>query len=559
MPEDHLSELPEVVVRSRRRIPSVVWLVPLVALLAGAWLVYQDWSRRGPVITVHFASAEGIEPGKTEVRYKAVTVGKVIEVLLDSELTPLVRLELTRAMGQRLDCSARFWVVRPRVRGAEISGLGTLFTGTNIGMEPRHAAAGGRPEASARCYQALDEPPSIKPSVPGHVYVLTAETMGSLSMGSPVYYKQLRVGEIVGFRLARGSGEIELDAFIQAPYHLQLRRSSRFWNASGAEVQVSAAGARLRVESLASLLVGGVAFETPPSLTSRDPSPPGTRFVLHRDHGSSRQTRTPDRLFYVMYFSGSVRGLTVGAPVELQGMPVGQVERIELRVNAATLKLRVPVLVSIEPGPFSGGRGVQAARRTIARLVARGLRAQLHNGNLLTGQMLVALAMEPGAGAARIRGGAPYPVFPTSPTQVEQLSRMGLAIAADLRRTLAGVRALVESKQLSGAVVNLNGVLTEARGAVVDARSLIKSVEQRTLPGVSADVRRTADGLGASLKQAQATLGHLDRVLAQGSPTQHGLQQLLKEITAAARSVRALAETLDRQPESLLRGKRGKQ
>ena len=558
MPDENLTDVPEVVVRPRRRVPSPVWLIPLVALLVGAWLVYQSWSRRGPVITVHFASAEGIEAGKTEVRYKAVTVGKVKEVLLDRDLNPLVRLELTRAMGDRLDCSARFWVVRPRVRGAEISGLGTLFSGTYIGMTPRYAAASGSPASSARCHQALGEPPPIKPDIPGHVYVLTAESMGSLSIGSPVYFKQIQVGEVINFRLSRDRDEIELDAFIQAPYHLHLRRHTRFWNASGAEVQVSAAGARLRVESLASLLVGGVAFETPRSLVARDPSPPGTRFVLHRDHSSSKQDRTPDRMYYVMYFSGSVRGLAVGAPVELQGIPVGRVERIELQVNARTLRVQIPVIVSLEPGPFAGGRGVKVAQRTIARLVARGLRGRLHNGNLLTGQLLVTLDMDTGLAPSRIRPGKPYPVFPTSPTQVEQLSRMGLAIAADLRRTLAGFRTLVESKQVTGAVVNLNSVLTEARAAVVDARALIKTVQQRTLPGVSADVKRTADGLGQGFKRVQTTLGHLDRLLSTGSPTQHKLKEMLTELTAAARSLRALAETLDRQPESLIRGKRGK-
>ena len=559
MTEDSTTEIPQVVVR-RRRLPSPVWLVPLVAVLVGAWLVYQRWSQRGPQITIHFASAEGIEAGKTEVRYKAVTVGKVREVSLDAELNPVVRLELTRDIGRRLQCSARFWVVRPRVRGAEISGLGTLFSGTYIGMTPQHAAAAAKGSAaSSRCHQALDEPPPIKPLVPGHTYVLAAETMGSLSIGSSVYYKQLPVGEIVDFRLSRDSGEIELDAFIRAPFHRLVRPSSRFWNVSGAELEVTSGGAKLRVESLASLLAGGVAFETPPSVSTRAPSQPGTRFVLHRDHGSSLRTRTPGRLLYVMYFSGTVRGLSAGAPVELQGIPVGRVERIQLRVNARTLRVHIPVIVSLEPGPFAAGRGTKTARRTIARLVARGLRARLHNGNLLTGQLLVALDMDRGGAPARIRPGKPYPVFPTSPTQVEQLSRMGLAIASDLRRTMAGVRGLVESKQVSGAVVNLNGVLTDARAAVADARALIKTVGQQTLPGVSADVKRTADGLGTSFKRVQATLGHLDRLLSSGSPTQHRLREVLVELTAAARSLRALAETLDRQPESMIRGKRGKQ
>ncbi|MEZ5476124.1 MAG: MlaD family protein [Thiolinea sp.] len=323
------ADLPAVRVR-RQRWPSPVWLIPLAAALVGVWLLFQYWFQQGTTITVRFPSAEGIEPGSTQVRFKAVTVGKVKNVTLDENLNPLVTLALNKDISNELACSAQFWVVRPRVRGAEISGISTLFSGTYVGMVPAREEQAGTESKSLLCYEVLDEAPVSKPTRPGREVVLMTDSMGSLDVGTPVFYKQLQVGEIYNYRLSSASGKIELGVFIDDPYYRFVNANTRFWNVSGMDFKMDSTGAEFRMESLSSLLVGGIAFDTPREQAGGNGLPvvePGAVFELFADYRASREKRYEDRLYYTLYFNGSLRGLAENAPVEFQGIRVGQVEK----------------------------------------------------------------------------------------------------------------------------------------------------------------------------------------------------------------------------------------
>jgi len=550
--------LPEPRVRPRRRGPSIVWLIPLVAAVVGAWLLYESWSSKGPTISVAFASANGIAAGKTEVRYKAVTVGQVVDVYLDDKLNPVVKIELSRSIGDSLTCSARFWVVRPRVRGAEISGLGTLFSGTYIGMVPSLKRTANDASSDRSCHQALDAPPPVKPEGPGRSYVLHTDTMGSLGIGAPVYYKQLQVGEITNFRLSKKTRKIELDVFVQAPYHTFVRRATRFWNASGLDFKMNATGVELRMQSLASLLVGGVAFDTPLMTDKSGESEADAAFVLYPDYASTKVRKYSGRLYYTMYFTGSLRGLGADAPVEFQGIPVGKVERIDMRLDPKTLRVRIPVVVAIEPRRFSDQLKMEDAPHLMHDLVKRGMRAELQSVNLLTGQMIIALSMERHPAPAEIQDGKPFPIFPTRPTPVEQLSRMAVEVATDLQRSLAGIRKFIEGDDIRSTFNGLNKVLDQAQRTVKEARTLLSTVGTKTLPGLSGEVSGVASNVKATLDKVSGSLVELDRMMARNSPARHKLDKLVEELTGAARGFRLLTEELKRQPESLIRGRREK-
>lgn len=624
---DHLSSqenLAAVQVR-RQRWPSPVWLLPLAAALIGLWLLVQNWMQQGAIITVHFPSAEGIDPGNTQVRYKAVNIGKVKSVKFDANMDPLVTLALNREISDVLDCSAQFWVVRPRIRGAEISGITTLFSGTYIGMLPQRAEGELKENETSICYQALEEPPATKPNRPGRELKLVTDSMGSLDIGTPIFYKQLQVGEIINYRLSADNGQVELSIFVDEPYYRLVNKNTRFWDVSGIDVRVDSVGAEVRMESLTSLLIGGIAFETPPEQNQSLPvSPANTVFNLYPDLASSREKHYQDRLYYTLYFNGSLRGLAEKAPVEFQGIRVGQVEKIKLHLDPKSLDVRIPVLISIEPQRFSEELKLAEAPKFMESLVERGMRAKLENGNLLTGQMFVGLSLDEKAKPDQIAKGQFYDVFPTSPTPVEELSKMASGIADDLKSTLGGVRHFMESGQLDKTVENANKVLvatettmTEAKQAVTDARLILQQLQTKTLPGVSSNletvtasltraldqvsanvdkVSTTLDGslkavtgdldkvsgtlnqsltsLTGTAKQAgsdfnrssvefdktvqrlQGSLTHLDRLLAQNSPTQYQLTEMMDEVTAMSRAVRALTETLQRQPEALIRGKK---
>ncbi len=619
-------QMPTVQVR-RQRWPSPVWLIPLAAALVGCWLLFQYWAQKGDVITVRFPSAEGIEAGNTLVRYKAVTVGKVKSVTLDDKLEPLITLDLSKDISDELACSAQFWVVRPRVRGAEISGLGTLFSGTYIGMAPSRQEDNEITRQSLLCYEVLEEPPVAKPTRPGRELTLISDSIGSLDIGTPIFYKKLQVGEIYDYSLLTDSGNIELKVFIDDPYYRFINGNTRFWNVSGVDLKVSSTGAEVHMESLTSLLIGGVAFDTPEGQPGEAPvSRAGSVFELYPDLASSQEKRYNGRLYYTLYFNGSIRGLAEGASVEYQGIRVGQVEKIKMHLATDTRELRIPVLISIEPQRFSEEILLEEAPALLEDMVGRGMRAKLQNGNLLTGQMYVALGFDENPKPATITKGQFSDTFPTSPTPVEELSKLAIGAADDLKATLESIRRFMESDQLDKTVDNVNLVLTEtgttvadARKAILDVRELLQAVEKQTLPALNGslssvsknvdavsgtlnrsltsvtknvdsvsgtlnrsltsastdlnkvtgnvntvtgtvgkagnDFGRTSVELTKTLQRLQGTLTHMDRIMAQNSPTQHQLLEMLEEVTTMSRSVRTLTDTLQKQPEALIRGK----
>lgn len=544
-------DLPDVDVREQRW-PSPVWLIPLTAALIGCWLLFQTWYHKGPDIIVQFSSAEGIESGKTEVRYKAVTVGKLKKLKLSDDLKYIeANIELNKEIGRHLGSDARFWVVSPRVNRSGVSGLTTLFSGTYIGMDP------GTNTDDLSFYQGEDRPPVIAPSENGKRFFLLADSLGSMDIGAPIFYKQLQVGEMIDYKLLPEQDQVRMEVFIRDPYYDFVRTNTRFWNASGAEFKMSAAGAEFRMESLTSLLIGGIAFETPKSFAAGEISNDGDEFVLYSNFAASQEKQFSQKLYYVMYFNGTVRGLAVGAPVEFQGIPVGQVENIDMRMDRESLAVRIPVLVSIQPQQFDEKISKDDAEATMRKLVEKGLRAKLDTASLLTGQKLITLSMEKDAEPAQIAATQFYSEFPTVGSALDDLPLMAIDIMASLQETLDSVKKLVGSGKLDKTVDNLNGVLAEAEQAVKAAKQAIMTVDKDTLPSVNKSINQITLDLGKTLQKIQGSMVQIDHLTAQNSPTQYQLQEMLEELTAASRSVRSLTETLQRQPTSLIRGKKG--
>ncbi len=520
--------LPEVTVREQRGL-SVAWLIPLAAVMIGIWLLFQNWYQQGPTITVQFSSAEGIEPGKTEVRYKEVTVGKVKKLKLDDELKFIEAvIELNKEIGRHLGNDARFWVVRPRVNRSGVSGLSTLFSGSYIGMDP----------GTKR-------------------FFLVSDSLGSVDMGAPVFYKQLPVGEVINYELLDDNDQVRLEVFIRAPHFQHVHSNTRFWNASGVEFNMNSAGAEFRMESLVSVLIGGIAFETPKALAAGEVSKENDVFTLHRNFAGAQEKSYKEKLYYVMYFNGSVRGMEVGSAVEFKGIPIGKVEKIDITLDKDTLGVRVPVLVSIQPQYFNETLTAAEGEVALNKLVAKGMRAKLETVSFLTGQKVITLSMEKDPPAATIKVTQFYSEFPTTGSAFEDLPLMATEVMVGLDETLAGINKLVNSGKLDKTVDNLNDVLAEATQAVKAAKDMLKTVDAKTLPSVKDDVHKITADLSQTLQKLQGSMGSIDRLTAPNSPTQFQLQEMLEEVTAASRSVRSLTETLQRQPTSLLRGKQG--
>jgi len=545
-PEPSNTTVAEPVIRQRGGFP-LVWLIPLVAVAVAGWLLYQSIAETGPLATVSFKNASGVEAGKTRVRIKDVVVGMVETVSLSPDLSRvLVGIRMNPSSGRLLTSKANWWMVKPRITAREISGLSTLLSGTHIEMDPGNPKT-GKPQKK---FTGREDPPLIGSDEPGSEFHLHAETLGSVGVGSPIYFRRIAVGYVTKTKLQDDGDAVDIDIFIQAPYDKQVRTNSHFWNASGVDIQVGADGFRLRSQSLTSILSGGIAFDVPDNRTRDKRAPAGKTFTLFDDEQDGDQNLYAWNLRYLAYFGGSVRGLSPDAPVEFRGVKVGSVEHIYLEEDPNGGNLRIAVQLNIQPERVTtkedNNRG---AATEIAELVRHGLRAQLRTGSLLTGQRFIELDMHPDAEPATIITGGKYPILPTVPETLEAITaritslldtvdKLPLAeIAEELKGSLAGVNMLVNSPELKQAVAHLNNSMGELQ-------TLGEQLNQRVLP----DARGT-------LKQASATLKTAQSLIGPGSPLHHELLKALKDLSAAARSIRVMAQYLERHPDSLLRGK----
>ena len=545
-PRPDVDAVPDAAVATSRRI-SIVWLVPLVAAVIGIWLAYTTLQERGPTITITFDDAEGLEPGKTKVKYKDVEVGTVESVKISEDLKQIVvTAEMVKEAEPYMTEGTRFWVVSPRLGAGGVSGLGTLLSGVYIGVDPKP----GEPRTD---FAGLAEPPLITSDTPGHHYMLRATTRGSISRGSSVYFRGIEVGQVVDYALADDNQSIDIQVFIRAPHDQLVQDDSRFWNASGFRMSMGADGVHVATESVQALLTGGIAFDAPMSDGTGQPAAENTVFALHDSFESVTEAGFTTKVPYLVQFDESVRGLSPGAPVEFRGMRVGTVRDVGLQIDATTDSIRIPVTIEIEPQriKFTGVVDDNPYDDTpyvlMEKLIERGLRAQLQSGNLLTGQLLVDLGFHPTAAAAKLAHDGEYPEIPSVPSEIDalttsvsgvltELAALPLAeLVQDLRKTVQGVDRLVSSPHMEETLAAVNVSATELQ-------ALVRTMDQE---------------LGPLMTQARGTLASAEAIVGPESAVRYDLAAVLKELAGAARSIRVFADYLERHPDALIRGKAG--
>jgi len=538
-PEPDARDVPTANVCRTRSI-SLVWVIPIVAALIGAWLAYKAYTEQGPLVEIAFKTGNGVKAGQTKVKYKDVEIGEVVAVELSPNLKDvLVSARLDKDTRPYLTTDTRFWVERPRISLQGISGLGTLTAGVHISVDPSEK---GAPSLS---FEGLDQPPIVTQREAGKLFVLHADTLESLSVGSPVTRRQIQVGQVAGYELAEDDKGVKIHIFIDSPHDRQVRPETRFWVSSGLEFKLTADGLDVNTQSVASLVVGAIAFETPDSLHPSDPAPANTRFELFGSREAVANREFVEKEQYVLYFQGSVRGLTVGAPVEFRGIRIGRVTDVNLQFNAETYQFDIPVMVEIEPGRIEIQNGELPGADVggvVGKLVQKGLRGQLKTGSLLTGQLFVDLDFQKDAGPAEMRRQGDFWVLPTVPPPLESLANRLKDFLAkvetwpieelgeDAGDAIRALRDLVASDDLKKSVVHIETTLANLESA---ARRLNRDL----IPEAGGVIRSAGD------------------LVEKNAPLYLDLKQLLQEVSAAARAVRSTADYLGRHPESLIRGK----
>lgn len=552
------------IVQPRRWRPSLVWGIPLIAALIGLALVANQLSRRGPTVTVSFASAEGIEAGKTKVKFRDVDIGSVTDVALTRDRTRVVAtIELLKMAESFAVEGTRFWVVRPRFAGSGVSGVGTLLSGPYIAVDP------GGGETRVTDFVGEEEPPVVASDAPGQRFALLADDLGSLDIGSPVYFRGIQVGQVERFTLLPDRRRLSLGVFVKSPYDRFVTTETRFWHASGLDLRVDASGVTLRTQSIASILLGGVAFEAPPGDSLSDPAEDGHRFVLASDRAEAMQVPERDAQTLVLNFRQSIRGLSVGAAVDFRGVEVGRVRSMNAAYDADSGEFTSRVVADTFPGRLGGAieslskdATPQQRLAVLADLIKRGLRAQLRSGNLLTGRLYVALDFFPDAEPARFDPDSAPPELPTVPSDLQELQQQVQTIVRKLSR--------IPFDTLAGDVGDVMAALESAIGRL---DTVFERVDSETMP----DVRLVMTGLTSALKRLEtlaetldtATLPELARAsrnlsrtlrvvddsMAGDAPLQQDARQALRAVAEAARSIRTLTDALERNPEALLTGR----
>jgi len=522
-------------VKTRRSI-SIIWIVPVVALLIGGWLAFKAISEQGSTITISFATAEGLEAGKTKIKYKDVEIGQVESIGISDDLSQvIVTAELSKKSEPYLNDKTRFWVVRAQVRGGSISGIGTILSGAYIGIDP---GKGGTPTTS---FKGLEEPPVLTAGQPGRHFWLRADTLGSLNYGAPVYFKQIQVGQVVSYKFGDDGQSVDIQVFIEAPHHLRVTETTRFYNASGVGVTLNAQGLKVDTESLVSILSGGLAFDIPKDALPGKEAVENSIFRLYPDKDSIQEKLYTVRRLWMLFFDQSVRGLSVGAPVELHGIKIGEVVSLDLELDRKSQDFRVPVKVVIEPERIKGV-GKEEAQKAAAEnsdtmikmlIEQRGLRGTLKTGNLLTGQMLVDLDFYPEVKKAALTHVDGMPIIPTLPGSLEQI-----------QESLARITSRLEKVPFEQIGKELNEAITEAKIALKQAGEFAGKLNNETAPQLKA----TLDEFNKTLQELQGSVG-------KNSPLNYNAKKTLEELTLTLRSLRELTDSLERKPESLLFGK----
>jgi paraquat-inducible protein B len=522
-----------VIARRRNWLPSLIWLIPIVAALVGIALVARILLDRGPEVVLTFKTAEGLEAGKTAVKYKDVQIGMVQAIRLANDRSDVrVLVQLKKEAKGFTAADTRFWVVRPRLDTSGISGLGTLLSGAYIGADA------GSSEDTAGEFTGLEAPPIVTRNASGRQYLLRARDVGSLDIGSPVYFRRIKVGQLAAYELDGDGRGVTLRVFVNAPYHKFVGANTRFWHASGFDVELSASGIKLRTQSLATVLLGGIAFQTPDDAMG-PVAQENTAFALADDESTAMKEPDGPSQTMLLYFNQSLRGLSPGAPVDFRGVVVGEVKSIGVEFDREGREFKMPVLVQVYPdrlrrragNPASESRYTQVER--LQFLIGKGLRAQLRTGNLLTGQVYVALDFFPKAPAVKVDVNRNPVELPTMANSLDEIQ----AQVGDIVRKLNKVPVEEIGADLRKTLRTLDKTL-------VGAEQLAKSLNNDVTPEMA-----------AAMKDVRKTLGSAEKTLADDSPLQQDMRQTLQEVTRAAGSLRILTDYLERHPESLIRGK----
>jgi paraquat-inducible protein B len=533
---------------------SPIWLVPIVAALLVVYLGYSTLARRGPEITLHFKTADGLVGQQTLLKYKAVPIGTVEDIDLGAGHDDVVvRVRMQRSGKFLLTDHARFWVVRPRFTLANMSGLETLVSGAYIAVDP--GPSGGKME---RDFKGLEEPPGTTSDEPGRTFDLKASRIGSLSEGAPVFFRDVTVGSMLKYDLGDGLGPVSLRVFVRAPYDQLVHPDTLFWNASGVSLSTGSDGIHLELESLQALVSGGIAFETPANGENKAVGENPPPFRLYDSKAKADAALFRQNTPCVTYFHNSVQGLERGSSVQIFGVQIGAVKEVKLVFDEGSRRFVARVEFDLQPERvLKPSEYHDVSGPEVRALVSDGLRVVLDSSNLLTGQKVLALQYVPGSKDGVVTQEGDALVLPSQAGGIDGITTAVADIAQKLDRipfeqignnlneTLRSLNETVGGPDLKNAIASLSATMKDANHLVHEADTNLTPALAR-LPTIAGElqsaIERARDALGSGGYGAN-------------SEVQRSLARMIDQVAETARTVRLLADFLDHHPEALIRGR----
>ncbi len=527
-----------------------VWWIPLIALLAVTYWTVAHFTSKGPLITIHFQTADGMEVKKTKLRYKDVVIGQVEKITLGKDYKDVaVSVRMDKNNEGLLREQTHFWIVRPHISATKISGLNTLLSGSYIAIDPDTDD-----EHDYRYdFNGLENPPVITQDKPGLRLTMLTTKASSISPGTAVYYKGMQVGSVDRVYFSKDYLWVKADIFIASPHDKLIKQSTKFWSASGVSVEAGAEGFDIEMESVETLLAGGIVFDTPISLQKDNTVTNGTEYVLYDNRKQAFEQNYGKKHFYVTYFDGSIKGLEVGSPIMVQGINVGKVKDIQLLFDEKTGRTHLPVLFEIYENRLGVINSVndEQVENITKKLIKNGLRTRLETASFLTGTKYIALiqddnSTEKGKDLAidTITG---YTILPSVPQSFDEITA-GMNslitkvnqlpiddIANNLNSLLSNTNDKVNQLELKQTITALNGLLKDGQATSKEAK--------KTLRELNTAVTKLT-------KTAEKTLSGFSP----DAPLYYNLNNTLRELNDTLSSLRAVTDTLERSPNALIFG-----
>lgn len=532
-----------------------VWIIPIIALILGLWLVKRSHDEKGEIITIRFENADGIKEGKTEVKCRNVNIGMVENIRLTDDLEVEVEVRVKPSHLHLIRKDSRFWVERPRIEGASISGLGTLISGAFLQLDP------GIGEEGVREFTGLETPPLTPRTVEGLRLTLTAEQPGSVGIGSGIYFNENLIGRVESRAFNMDTRTVFFGVFIEQEYSSLITDNSLFWQSSGISLHIGADGFDLELPSLDSLVAGRISVGVPEGIPAGEPIPDDSLLALFQSQEEALNTNFQGGVEFLLLLDESLRGLRVGSPVEFRGLRIGRVGKISYNLIEDVNIEQIPILVQLDKRLMSTHFPpsiLDEGEAGFERALQQGLRASLKSSNLLTGQLYVDLDYYPDLTYAGIEQRGDLIVLPTVHTGLESLQdKVGALLdkfnALELDELVTKVGQT--SDEATEALSNVNLAMVSSKGVVADAQNTLKDISETVKSLNAILIADDTKALSGDLRDTLAQVNKSLEPLSNNGAVYGDLRRTMDELRSAIRSIERMSTEIADKPNSLLFGK----